>query len=129
MNLRIEDARGQCYDGAPSMKGANTGVAAQFKSLNGKMLYVHCYGHALNLVVKDSCIKVKCLKETFEAVREISLLVKKSPKRNTKLDEIRNHSKNDAKSNQTFRPTRWTFRGETLEIGTVGMVINKCYGD
>ena len=40
MNLRIEDARGQCYDGAPSMKGANTGVAAQFKSLNGKMLYV-----------------------------------------------------------------------------------------
>ena len=115
MNLRIEDARGQCYDEAPSMKGANTGVATQFKSLNGKMLYVHCYDHALNLVVKDSCIKVKCLKETFEAVREISLLVKKSPKRNTKLDEIRNHSKNDAKSIHTFCPTRWTVRGETLE--------------
>ena len=115
MNLRIEDARGQCYDGAPSMKGANTGVTAQFKSLNGKMWYVQCYGHALNLVVKDSCIKVKCLKETFEAVREISLLVKKSPKRNTKLDEIRNHSKNDAKSIHTFCPTRWTVRGETLE--------------
>ena len=57
------------------MKGANTGVATQFKSLNGKMLYVHCYDHALNLAVKDSCIKVKCLKETFEALREISLLV------------------------------------------------------
>ena len=115
MNLRIEDARGQCYDEAPSMKGANTGVATQFKSLNGKMQHVHCYGHALNLVVKDSCIKVKCLKETFEAVREISLLVKKSPKRNTKLDEIRNHSKNDAKSIHTFCPTRWTVRVETLE--------------
>ena len=76
------------------------------------MLYVHCYCHALNLVVKDSCIKVKCLKE---AVREISLLVKKSPKRNTKLDEIRNHSKNDAKSIHTFCPTCWTVRGETLE--------------
>ena len=76
---------------------------------------MHCYGHALNLVVKDSCIKVKCLKETFEAVREISLLVKKSPKRNTKLDEIRNHSKNDAKSIHTFCPTCWTVRGETLE--------------
>ena len=76
MNLRIEDARGQCYNAAPSMKGANTGVAAQFKSLNEKMLHVHCYGHALNLVAKDSCIKVKCLKETFEAVPEISLLVK-----------------------------------------------------
>ena len=67
MNLRIEDARGHCHDGAPSMKGANTVVATQFKLLNGKMLYVHRYGHALNLVLKDSCIKVKCLKETFEA--------------------------------------------------------------
>ena len=45
------------------MKEANTEVTAQFKSLNGKMLHVHCYGHALNLVVKDSCIKVKCLKD------------------------------------------------------------------
>ena len=65
MNLRIEDAIGQCYDGIPSMKGANTGVEVQFKALNGKILYVHCYGNALNVVVKDSCIKVKCLKETF----------------------------------------------------------------
>ena len=70
------------------------------------MLYVHSYGHALNLVVKDSFIKVKYLKETFEAVREISLLVKKSPQRNTKLDEIRNHSKNNTKSIHTFCPTR-----------------------
>ena len=97
-NLRIDDARGQCYGGVPAMNGANTGVAAQFKSLYGKMLYVHCYGHALNLVVKDSCIKVKCLKEV---VREISLLVKKSPKRNTKLNEIRNHSKNDTEGQLT----------------------------
>ena len=116
MNLRIEVARGHCHDGAPSMKGANTVVATQFKLLNGKMLYVHRYGHALNLVVKDSCIKVKCLKETFEAVREVLLLVKKSPKRNTKLDELRNHSKNNAKSIHTFCPTRWTVPGETLEI-------------
>ena len=43
------------------------------------------------------------------------MLVKKSPKRNTKLNEIRNHSKNDAKSIHTFCPTRWTVRGETLE--------------
>ena len=63
------------------------------------------YDQGLNLVVKDSCMKVKCLKETFEAVREISLLVKKSPKRKSVLQ---NH-------------TRFT--------RTVGMVINKCYGD
>ena len=116
MNLRTEDARGQCYDDVPSMKGANTGVAAQFKLVNGKMLHVHCYGYALNLVVKDSCIKVKCLKETFETVWEISLLVKKFPERNTKLREIRNHSKNDAKSIHTFCPRVLQNHAELLEL-------------
>ena len=97
-------------------RGANTGATAQFKSLNGKMLYMDCYGHALNIVVKDSCINVKCLKETFEAVREISLLVKKSPKRNKNLDELHNHSKNDGKSIYTFCPTLFTVLfTETLE--------------
>ena len=80
-----------------------------------KMLYVHYYDHALNLAVKDSCIKVKYLKETFESAREITLLVKKSPEWNTKFDEVRNHSKNDAKVIHTFCPTRWTVRGENLE--------------
>ena len=62
MNLRLEDARGQCYDGAAAMAGAKTGVAAQIKAINGKCLYTHCYGHALNLAVGDSIKSVECLK-------------------------------------------------------------------
>ena len=73
------------------------------------------YGHALNIVVKDACFKVKCFRWTFEAVRGMKLLVTKSPIRNTKLEEIRNQSKNGAKSIHTFCPTHWTVRGETLK--------------
>ena len=51
MNSRIQDARGQCYDGAAAMAGAKTGVATQIKAINGKCLYTHCYGHALNLAI------------------------------------------------------------------------------
>ena len=29
MNLKIENARGQCYDGAAAMAGTKTGVATQ----------------------------------------------------------------------------------------------------
>ena len=32
MNLRIQDARGQCYDGAATMSGHKTGVATQIKA-------------------------------------------------------------------------------------------------
>ncbi len=79
MNLRLEDARGQCYDGAAAMAGAKTGVATQIKAINGKCLYTHCYGHALNLAVGDSIKSVECLKGVFEVVREICKLIKKSP--------------------------------------------------
>ena len=49
MNLKITNARGQCYDGA-----------AQIKALISKCLYTHCYGHAINLSVKDACAKISC---------------------------------------------------------------------
>ena len=78
MNLRLEDARGQCYDGAAAMAGAKTGVAAQIKAINGKCLYTHRYGHALNLAVGDSIKSVECLKRIFEIVHEICKLIKKS---------------------------------------------------
>ena len=51
MSLKIENARGQCYDGAATMSGTKRGVANHIKSLN--KLYTHCYEHALNLAVND----------------------------------------------------------------------------
>ena len=89
MHLRIENARGQCYDGASTMAGEKSGVAIQIKALNSKCLYTHCYGHALNLAVADAIKSVKCISDSLETVREIAKLVKKSPQGNTKLDKIR----------------------------------------
>ena len=97
------------------MAGKTLGVAVQFKKLNTKMLYTHCHGHALNLAVKDACFKVDMLKMTFEMTREICKLVKESPQRNNRLEEIRKTTKNQAKSVHSFCPTRWTVRGETLD--------------
>ena len=93
MILRIENARGQCYDGASTMAGEKTGVATQIKALNSKCLYTHCYGHALNLAVADAIKSVKCISDSLETVREIAKLVKKSPLRNTKLDKTRANTK------------------------------------
>ena len=41
MQLKLGDVCGQCYDGTATMSGQ--------KSMNGKCLFTHCYGHALNL--------------------------------------------------------------------------------
>ncbi|XP_029208676.2 zinc finger MYM-type protein 1-like [Acropora millepora] len=115
MHLRVENARGQCYDGASTMAGEKTGVATQIKALNSKCLYTHCYGHALNLAVADAIKSVKCISDSLETVREIAKLVKKSPQKNTKLDEIRAETQNASRGVHAFCPTRWTVRGESLE--------------
>ena len=52
MTLKLENCRGQCYGWASVMSGHKTGVAAQIKVANAKVL--HTYGHALNLCVKDA---------------------------------------------------------------------------
>ena len=90
------------------MSGVQNGVATQLKAINNKMLFTHCYGHALNLAVKDACTKIEALREAFEAAREISKLVKKSPQRDTKLQEMRNTKENKTKTIHDFCPTRWT---------------------
>ena len=56
MGLKIENASGQCYDGASTMAGVKNGVAAKIKLLNDAALYIHCNSHALNLALNE-CIR------------------------------------------------------------------------
>ena len=65
MNLRIQNARGQCYDGCSTMTGSNNGVAAQVKKLNEKGLLMHCYCHSLNLAVGDTIKHIPLLKDPW----------------------------------------------------------------
>lgn len=97
------------------MSGKRTGVVTQIKAMNKKCLFTHCYGHALNLAVKDVCNHTKCLKDTFDTAREICKLVTKSPQRDTHLKEIRLESGNMDPGVHSFCPTRWTLHGQTLQ--------------
>ena len=98
MNLDIMNARGQCYDGASTMRGHRTGVVPAIKSINGKCLYTHCYDHALNLAVSDAIKGVKVLSDAFDTVKEICKLVEKSPQRDTHLKFVKTSRENEAKS-------------------------------
>ena len=68
MILKIAKARGQCYDGASAMAGTKFGVATHLKLFNGKCLFTHCYGHALNLAVGHVIRNLKDLKVMFSRI-------------------------------------------------------------
>ena len=55
--LKLDNARGQSYDGAAVISRKKAGVATQIKAINSKCLYTHCYGNALNVSVKDACTR------------------------------------------------------------------------
>ena len=43
----------------------------QIKTINGKCLYTHCYGHASNLAAITS---VQCISDSLDTVREVGKL-------------------------------------------------------
>ena len=80
MNLRIQDARGQCYDGCSTMTGIKIGVAAQIKKLNEKCLLTH--STATHLILLSGVQQKKSLlKDTLDMAYDITKLIKMSPKR------------------------------------------------
>ena len=88
MNIPLSHCRGQCYDGASSMSGSKSGVATQIAKEEQRALYLHCFGHALNLAVADSVKKSKVCCDALETAMEVTKLVKFSPKRNALFDQI-----------------------------------------
>ena len=106
-DLKLSDMRGQCYDGAASMKGHNKGVAAQILQEEPRATYIHCFGHSLNLAVQDLVRSSRTLRDCLDFSYELIKLVKKSPRREALLLNIK-ETMEDASSTsiRTLCPTR-----------------------
>ena len=57
-SLPIAQCRGQAFDGASNMSGAQNGVQALVKKEANRALYVHCLAHSLNLCIQE--VSKKC---------------------------------------------------------------------
>ena len=61
LGLDSANCVGYCFDGAANMCGKNKGVANRLKTVCPLALYVHCYGHRLNLAIQSSLNKDQSL--------------------------------------------------------------------
>lgn len=114
LNLRIDNCRGQCYDGASNMSGAKSGVASRLTTLEAKAVYTHCYGHALNLAAQDAIRRLKIMGDALDTVYEITKLIKKSPKRDALFQKVKEDVTPGSPGIRILCPTRWTVRAEAL---------------
>lgn len=54
LNLALNKAHGQCYNGARTMRSLKNEVAKQIQDAEPRAIYTYSYGHSLNLVACDT---------------------------------------------------------------------------
>ena len=111
MNLNMSMCRAQYYDGASNMKKA----AKEIKSIEPRTLYLHCYGHSLNLAVADTLKVVKVMSDVMDHALEISKLLKYSPQRDAIFHKLKEEISPQVPGLHNLCPTRWTVCAASLE--------------
>ena len=116
--LPIAQCRGQAFDGASSMSGANNGVQALLKRENSKAFYVHCLAHNLNLCLKDVTNSCVLIRNVMDFIYSLVQLIRFSPKRLSLFDSIKKDiTINTGETTPSLRvvcPTRWTVRHSSI---------------
>ena len=77
--IPLQNARGQCYDGASNMLGLRSGLVTQILDKSPKAFLIHCFAHAINLSVNDMVRQIPFLDNIMSNSLEISNLIKLSP--------------------------------------------------
>ena len=116
INLSLSNCRGQCYDGASTMRGVKHGVAKLISDKSPKAIYIHCYGHALNLAAGDAIKKYKVMKDALDIVFEVSKLIKYSPKRDVQFESLKQNLTPEIPGFCVLCPTRRTVRANSLKV-------------
>ena len=114
-NLPLSLCRGQAYDGAANMQGKRKGVATRIRNEQPAAVPVHCFAHCLNLCLQDASRKLVYLRDALDTVREISNLIRYSPKRLDLFSTKLQCSEEGGVSLKPLCPTRWTARTGAID--------------
>ena len=134
--LETENCVGYCFDGAANMSGKNKGVATRLKEDCPHALYVHCYGHRLNLAIQSSLTQVKPLKNSLGVIQSLYNFIEASPKRHAIFCDT-DVSGKDGSFVRTLKSqsvTRWACHWEAVkavyeEIKRIVACLLKLYED
>lgn len=110
MNLSMQNARGQCYDGCSSL-GEKKNVATQIKQCEPRCLYCDRCGRSLSLTCVDLIKNIRLINEALETTHEITRLIKEFPKCDAEVENMKktmNEERQDLLGICALCPTRWS---------------------
>jgi hypothetical protein len=80
-DLSLCKLRAQCYERARNMSGAFSVVQAKIRTLQPKVLYVHCTAHALNLVLQETACEVPTIQDGLQYLYHAAVLLGRSARK------------------------------------------------
>ena len=114
LDIKLNRCREQTCDGAASMSGVNTEVAARIAAEEKRELNTTCLAHSLNLAVQDATKSNSLIGDVLVAIQELNNLIRSSAKRLGIFEKIQEELSPEAPSSKLLCPTRWTVRYVTL---------------
>jgi len=112
---KISACRGQSYDGAANMSGDIKGLQGRISLLEPRAIFVHCYAHNLNLILKDATADHPLFRDLFSCVHTLSNMVRESPKRMANFKNLAKLNEEPGIVLKPFCATRWTVRVLSLD--------------
>lgn len=118
LGLDLKNIISSAFDGASNMSGKYNGLQAILKEVSPNMIYTHCYAHALNLVMIDSCSSCLEARIFFGCLEKVAVLIGNSYKRMSKwtehLDQIVD-GRAKLRKLQKIGVTRWWAKDKALK--------------
>ena len=113
LELKTEKIVGECFDGAANMSGIHKGLAVRMKECSPLLVYVHCYGHLLNLALQDSMTCVEPVCNALGIVQKLCTFLEGSPKRRRIFQDLAVEDRINL-TLKSLCATRWSCRWEAV---------------
>lgn len=79
--LDMKNLVGESFDGASNMSGVHSGLQAEIRKVSPESVYIHCYGHVLNLVMSRCTANSDESQKLFDLLTFTANFMSKSHKR------------------------------------------------
>ena len=71
LNLDLKNIVGKAFDGAVNMNGVHKGLSTRMEECSPLGIYVHCYGHVLNLALQDTMTQTEPLRNALGTIQAL----------------------------------------------------------
>ena len=115
LNLDLKNIVGKAFDGAANMNGVHKGLSTRMEECSPLGIYVHCYGHVLNLALQDTMTQIEPLRNTLGTIQALYNFLEASPKRHALFSDTEVQGEDLKLTLKSLSATRWSCRWEAVK--------------